>query len=60
MIEGAASAVVVATSDKLGATAMHHVVPLRQIEQMVVEHDTDETLLKAFESSVAILRADSR
>jgi DeoR/GlpR family transcriptional regulator of sugar metabolism len=60
MIEASASSVVVATSDKFGAAAMHHVVPWRQIEQLVVEHDTDDIVLNAFASEVAILRADAR
>jgi DeoR/GlpR family transcriptional regulator of sugar metabolism len=60
MIEASGSAVVVATSDKFGAAATHHVAALGQIEQLVVEHDTDEMLLRAFATSIAILRADPR
>jgi DeoR/GlpR family transcriptional regulator of sugar metabolism len=60
MIEASASAIAVATSDKFGAAAMHHVASWEHIEQLVVEHETDEMQLEAFTSKVAIARADAR
>jgi DeoR/GlpR family transcriptional regulator of sugar metabolism len=60
MVEAAASAVVVVTSDKFGAAAMHHVVPWGKIEQLMVEHDTDEKLFSACASRVVTVRADER
>jgi DeoR/GlpR family transcriptional regulator of sugar metabolism len=60
MIEASASAVAVATSDKFGAAAMHHVASWEHIEQLVAEHDTDGMQLDAFASKVVITRADAR
>jgi DeoR/GlpR family transcriptional regulator of sugar metabolism len=49
MIEASAVAVVVVTADKLGAAATHHVASIEQIEHLVVEHDTDDAALLAFQ-----------
>ena len=61
MIEASAVAVVVVTSDKLGAAATHHVAPIEQIEHLVVEHDVDDAALLAFEArALTLQRADRK
>jgi len=61
MIEASAVAVVVATADKLGAAATHHVAPIEQIEHLVVEYDTEDATLRAFGArGLTLQRADPK
>jgi DeoR/GlpR family transcriptional regulator of sugar metabolism len=61
MIEASAVAVVVATADKLGAAATHHVAPIEQIEHLVVEYDIEDATLRAFGArGLTLQRADPK
>lgn len=47
--------VAMATNDKLGLQSPHRVVPVRELDQLVVEHDADFRTLKALAKAGALL-----
>jgi DeoR/GlpR family transcriptional regulator of sugar metabolism len=59
MIENSSETAIVVTTDKFGAAATHHIVPVVQIDHLIVEHDVPEAICAAFESqSVTVHRAE--
>lgn len=61
MIENSAETAIVATADKLGAAATHHIAEVTQIDHLVVEQDVDAVLCAAFAAqSVSVHRTGPR
>jgi DeoR/GlpR family transcriptional regulator of sugar metabolism len=59
LIESSGETVVVVTTDKLGASAAHHIASLNQIGHLVVEHDVEAAVRAVFEAkSITVHRAD--
>lgn len=60
MIAASDETVVIATVDKLGATATHHVAELARVQHLVVEHAAERKLRQAFAThGVAVHRAEA-
>ncbi|HEY9130423.1 MAG TPA: DeoR/GlpR family DNA-binding transcription regulator [Dyella sp.] len=59
MIESAGAVVVVATVDKIGVAATHHVADIEDVQYLIVENDTNEASVDAFvRQNVSVLYAD--
>lgn len=60
MVECSGEAVVVVTSDKLGAVATHRVAELAEVQHLVVEHDVDKATRASYASrGVTVHRAEA-
>jgi len=60
MVEASGETVVVATSDKLDAAAMHRVAAIDEVQHLVVEHDVGRALRATFSShGLTVHRADT-
>jgi DeoR/GlpR family transcriptional regulator of sugar metabolism len=60
MIEASGETIVAVTHDKLGATAMHRVAGIADVQHLVVEHDVDLAMRAAFAAhNVTVHRADA-
>jgi DeoR/GlpR family transcriptional regulator of sugar metabolism len=58
MIQQSGATAIVATADKFGAAAPHHVATLDEIDYLVIDQDVDAAMCAAFVAkSVSIVRA---